>query len=236
MKIKELIIYTQHLDRQTCFYTDVIGLELIAQTEKYVSFKVGSSVLNLVQSELTTPYHFAINIPSNKENEALAWLKERVEILKDGTNEIHDFNFWNAKAMYFYDADRNIVEFIAHKNLRNASEDEFGVKALLGISEIGVPVNDIETIFNTLKDIAGLEQFSGSFDRFCTIGNPHGLFICVDKNRKEWFPTGDKAFSSAFQIRFEYKDNEYSVEFANEVLQEIEDLSIVPSININQLI
>ena len=213
MKIKALKIYTQNLAEQVDFYSKKIGLKLIEQTNLQATFQVGESRMTLEQNDDFQPYHFAINIPCNQEHEALEWLKERVEILKDGVQEIQDFHFWNAKAMYFYDIDQNIVEFIARKNLKNESNKAFSANSLLEISEIGMPVNDIETAFTTLKQITAIEQFDGGFERFCAIGGEHGLFICINKDLKDWFPTGDKAHSSAFEIKIQEQGRDYELEF-----------------------
>ena len=219
MKIKKLKIFTTNLSAQSRFYSEVLKLETFSQTEISVSFKIGRSVLEIKEAPDFTPYHFAINIPANQENEALEWLKKRVEILKDGNNEIQDFDFWNAKAMYFYDMDKNIVEFIARKNLDNRSEIEFNQNSLLEISEIGLPTGHIENKFKILNENIGLEIYSGSFDRFCAIGSENGLFICVDKNTKEWFPTTDKANPADFEVLINQNDKEYAVEYKNENLK-----------------
>lgn len=221
MKIKELEIYTQNLLEQIDFYSNKIGLNLIKTSETEAQFMVGRSILKIVKSEKFKPYHFAINIPCNKENEALKWLKERVEILKDGKTEIQDFDFWNAKAIYFYDIDKNIVEFIARKNMKNESTEEFNVNSLLEISEIGIPVNNIETTFYALNKITNVEKFDGGFERFCAIGDENGLFICINKQAKDWFPTGDKAHSSEFKIKMEENGSEYELEFANEKIKAV---------------
>jgi catechol-2,3-dioxygenase len=221
MKIKELKIYTQNLREQIDFYSNLIGLKLIETSENEVQFMVGRSILKIVQSEKFKPYHFAINIPCNKENEALKWLKKRVKILKDGNTEIQDFDFWNAKAIYFYDIDKNIVELIARKNMKNESKEEFSVNSLLEISEIGMPVSDIEKAYTSLKKTTNIEVFDGGFERFCAIGNEIGLFICINKKIKDWFPTGDKAHSSEFEIKINEDGAEYELEFVNEEIKAV---------------
>ena len=213
MKIKELRISAQNLERQFDFYAKKIGLKVLEQSDDSVSFRIGASVLRLVKHNAFFPYHFAINIPSNKEKEALNWLKERVAILTDEGNEIQDFYNWNAKAIYFYDADNNIVEFIARKNLKNGTSEDFGASSLLEVSEIGMPVTDIERTYKKINRISNLEIYDGGFDKFCAIGDELGLFICIDKNAKGWYPTNDKAHSSRFEIFFEDKDVEHQLEF-----------------------
>ena len=166
----------------------------------------------------------AINISCNQELEALNWLKQRVEILTYNENEIQDFFNWNAKAIYFYDMDDNIIEFIARKNLENTSHCEFGSANLLEISEIGLPVQDIENTYTSLCDIVPLQIYDGGFGKFCAIGNEHGLFICIDKNQKDWFPTGDKAYSSEFEIEFMENEVKYNLAFKGGKIKAMEQL------------
>ena len=219
MQIKELKIYSTRIKEQSDFYSQVMGLKVIKQSEKEVTLEFGNSILRIAHRNESTPYHFAINIPANKEIEALNWLKSRVKILKDGDMEIQDFDFWNAKAIYFYDLDKNIVELIARKNLKNSSYLEFDSNQFLEISEIGLPTFDIEKEYRVLNDSAGMEVYDGAFDRFCAVGDEHGLFICINKKIKDWFPTDDKAFSSEFEIRLVNQENEYQFEYVEEELR-----------------
>lgn len=216
MTINELKLLTRNINEQIQFYHEVIGLKLIERTESSASFSIGKSVLSLISSDDFLPYHFAINIPSNQFTEALKWLKQRVNIIKYNDIEIQEFNSWNAKAIYFYDNDKNLVEFIARKNLNNLSNEKFNSKSLLEISEIGVPVNDIEMTYNSISKIIKLPIYDGGFDRFCAIGNETGLFICINKNVKDWFPTAEKAHSSKFELDFQQNGSRYKVKFENE--------------------
>jgi len=219
MKINELKIFTSNLSKQVEFYSSILGLKKSVNSENIVSFKIGNSILTLEYRKEFTPYHLAINIPSNKENEALFWLKERVDILLNGEKEIQDFDFWNAKAIYFYDPDKNIIEFIARKNLNNNSKKKFDEKLLIEISEIGLPTNNIEMEFNSLNQNCNLNIFSGGLERFCAIGNENGLIICINKNLKGWFPINDKAFSSDFIIEITNNGKEYQIEYKDEKIK-----------------
>ncbi|MEQ8218654.1 MAG: VOC family protein [Arenibacter sp.] len=215
MKFKELKLYTSNIKAQAEFYSQVLGLSIFDQSRKHVSFQIGSSMLHFEYKQSATPYHFAINIPSNKEVEALKWLKSRCSILKDGEDEIINFTAWNAKAIYFYDQDKNIVELIARKNLKNDSVHNFGPEHFLEISEIGVPTRDIKSEFNILRDFIGIEIYDGGFGNFCAIGDENGLFICIDMDHKKWYPTNDKAFASNFELVLQENGKQYHVEFKN---------------------
>lgn len=216
MKIKSLKLNTQAFDAQVAFYSEVMGLQLISKSEDQAVFELGASQLIFKKSEAFQPYHFAINIPGNMEQEALSWLKKRVTILKDGDNEIQNFESWNAKAIYFYDKDRNIVEFIARRNLRNEYKGKFDRNCLLEISEIGIATDNIKTVYNSLSKIVPLEKYDGGWERFCAFGDEKGLLICINKRIKSWFPTGDKANASDFEIEFQENEINYKLEFKNE--------------------
>ncbi len=180
---------------------------------------MGESVLHITYRDTATPYHFAINIPSNKEQQAYDWLKNRVDILKDGDDKIINFVRWNAKAIYFYDADHNIVELIARKNLNNKSSKDFDENSFLEISEIGIPTTTIKREFNFLNKNYGLNIYDGNFERFCAIGNENGLFICINKNTKDWFPTNDKAYPSDFEVIIRIKGKEFKIKYQDEQLR-----------------
>lgn len=221
MRVKELKIYSPKIKEQAEFYSKVLGLKIVELNKESVYLRFGDSMLIIEYKPEATPYHFAINIPGNKDLEALAWLKTRVKILKKGTNEIQDFYSWNAKAIYFYDKDKNIVELIARKNLNNSSDQKFDSDLFLEISEIGLVTLDIEKMFYKLKKLIGIEIFDGTFEQFCAIGDENGLFICINKNKKGWFPTNDKAFYSEFELKLIEKGIEYNIEYKNKVLKHL---------------
>lgn len=213
MYINELFIFTTNLLVQRDFYCKTLGLEVMWETNTGFTLKMGRSLLHMEYALHSTPYHYAINIPANQVPEALQWLQQRVEILKDGNKEVQDFTAWNAQAMYFYDAGKNIVELIARHDLKTHSDREFGPKALLEISEIGIPTDDIEGIYNLVSRHAGLTIYSGNFRNFCAIGDPNGLLICINKKEKGWFPTNDTAYPSDFRLSMTTGDREYQLAF-----------------------
>ena len=210
MIINKLRIYTSQLPEQSNFYEKVLGLTLTNKTENSVDFKIGYSIFTLSQKDSATPYHFAINIPANKDREALDWLKQRVPVLKDDDAELIDFSNWNAKAMYFYDCDKNIVELIARRNLNIQTDAPFDQNHFLGISEIGLPVQNIEDTYRQIQAIKDIKIYDGNLDRFCAVGDEQGLFIIIDQNKKRWFPCNDAAYSSDFEIH-----GDFNIEFRN---------------------
>lgn len=216
MKIKELTLYTSQIEAQKKFYEETLGLKILHSHEKEISFKMGRSILKFIKNSESEPYHFAINIPSNKVNKALEWLKERVEIQKDGENEIIDFPAWNAESIYFYDPDKNILEFISRKNLDYKSTNPFNCKDLFEISEIGIATENFKEKFDMLISDVGVIKFGGGKEVFSALGSETGLFILIDKNKKDWFPTNDKALAAEFIVKIELNGTLNTVAFKNE--------------------
>ena len=210
MKIEELILDTGNLTDQISFYQDTMNFKLIKRTESCASFQIGESILTFVTNDKALPYHFAFNIPFNKDKEALNWLKNKVKVIPYKNDEIIDFVNWEAKAIYFYDRDYNIVEFIARRVSNHENLSEFNSKSVINISEIGIGTNNIKQLYQELNTMKPIRIFDGSFEKFCALGNNEGLFIVVNLLQKDWFPTGDKIHISDFTIkgdyRFEYRD------------------------------
>ncbi len=219
MKIEKLEIATADIGKQLHFYRDLLGLEIRDLKDRSFEIVMGFSILKFRQDTYFTPYHIAIHIPNKQERIALTWLKSRVSILKNNLDEIVDFSAWDAKSVYFYDEDKNIMEFISRLDFNKAFSEVFSEKSFLGIAEIGLATNNIEEKFNFLQQNCDLEIFDGNFEKFCAIGDHQGLLITINKKLKDWFPTGDEAFSSDFRIEFSHKGSKYDLDFINDCLK-----------------
>lgn len=215
MHIEELKLYTQDIEEQREFYVNTLGFKLIHSGASSISLTIGKSILTFqLTDQKVEQYHFAFNIPSNQEKEALTWLKQRVEIIKFEENEIQYFDFWDAHAIYFYDADNNIVEFISRKTLQFNSSEVFSIKSILNICEIGTPTSHIQNTREILLNTIGLVQYSGDETRFSAIGDDEGLFICINKDvKKYWFPTNEKAHAEEYTVNIKNHSNRFCLEF-----------------------
>ena len=219
MKIEFLKLYSANLEEQLHFYEQVLQLKIENRAEDSFEVRLGYSRLIFQKSASAKPYHVAFHIPPQQENLALEWLEERVKILKDGEDKIIDFPAWDAKSMYFYDADKNILEFISRRSLFQKSTEEFSGKSILGVSEIGLATNDVEDKFNFLNKHFGLSKFTGDYEHFCATGDDEGLFIIINKDQKDWIPTGDKAYSSDFEIKLSVEKAIFGAAYKNERLE-----------------
>lgn len=212
MNIQHLHLQTNQLQAQHHFYKEVLGLPTMPIKEEKFTIQIGHSQLHFETAEQATPYHFAINIPANKLQEAIAWLEEKVAIQPYQSSKMVNFEAWNAEAVYFYDQDHNIVELIARKNTQTSLEQPFGVEQWLGISEIGAPTAEVSILCQCLLEV--LPRYSGDLENFAAIGDEEGLFIIINKDQRKWMPNQDTAFASPFDIQFEHqgKTNQWHFE------------------------
>lgn len=192
MNITEVQLLTDNLTQTKHFYQQVIGLELIYADNVLINFKAGNSTLTFHSSYRVDPvYHFAFNIPNNKFDEAMKWAGTRfdlIEITRSGF--VAEFTSWNARAFYFYDNNKNIVEMIARFGLDNSSLRPFDGSSIQSISEMGIVVSNPKGYANKLSVDFNLPYFSKQApkDDFIVLGDDDGLCIIVPENRP-WYPT-----------------------------------------------
>ncbi|MCP9199737.1 VOC family protein [Gramella sp. GC03-9] len=213
MKINKLTVYSSRIKKLLKFYRDELGFEIREYAEKSFELKLGYSVLRFEYREHATPYHIALHVPDRQEEEVLQWVETNLGALKNNEEKIIDFSNWHAKSVYFYDADRNIMEFISRRDFSKPESAIFEPVNIVGIAEIGLATDDVEQKFRKMKEEIGLQKFDGDLERFCAIGNPEGLVITINKDLKDWFPTGDRAYMSAFKVEIEHEDKQFALKF-----------------------
>jgi len=193
MDIVEIELLTDTIEETSNFYSGLLGFEEVYADKETISFNAGQSVLTFKQSNNIKPkYHFAFNIPCNKIDEAIKWTSPKAKLLLTQKGEIiSDFTHINAKSIYFYDNNKNILEFIVRFDLNNPSQEPFNIKSIEAISEIGIvtdnPVAFADKVVNENK-LYFFRDSGPRSDEFVGVGNDNGIFIIVKANRK-WHPT-----------------------------------------------
>ncbi|MFV8226622.1 VOC family protein [Christiangramia aquimixticola] len=218
MKFQNLRVYSANIDSQLKFYKK-LGFEIRNASEDAFEIVCGYSVLQFIAREHSQPYHIAFHIPDRQEEEALQWLEKLVPVLGFNDDKIIDFENWQAKSLYFYDEDKNIMEFISRRDFKKPDSGIFEAKSIVGIAEVGMATTNIRRQFEKLQAVAGLEKFDGDLERFCATGDPSGLFIVINKDKKDWFPVGDTAYSADFEVEFSHDSINYSATFKEGELQ-----------------
>lgn len=202
MNITELSLLTSDLPGTKAFYEHVLGFKLIRETPFAISFATGSSVLSFecCDQQVNPCYHFAFNIPCNQLETALSLLADRLQFIACDDSFVTDFRNWNAKAIYFFDNNRNIVELIARADLLNPSDSAFTIDSVLCISEIGLVADEPLKAAAELIGKTQLSYFSKGPKRedFVAVGCNTCLFVISSPGRK-WYPT--ESLAEKWKIR-----------------------------------
>jgi hypothetical protein len=184
MHIRALTLETANCAALEGFYAGSLGLPALG----HCTFLIGSSRLQFLErQDSSAKYHFALNIPENQMDDAIAWLEQRTTIWLEGENKKVDFPNWNAHAVYFLDPAGNILELIARHELDNASNVPFSAQSLLCISEIGLPVPNALEFAVWAGESLGVSSYRAGSEAFMPIGDANGLLIAVALGR-EWYP------------------------------------------------
>jgi Predicted ring-cleavage extradiol dioxygenase len=104
MQIRNLVLQTSYLETLKEFYSSILELPVQVMNEEKILIKVGATDLIFSETKTGEPfYHFAINIPCNKIEEAKAWLNNKVKLLwiGDYNSDIADFVNWHASRSIF---------------------------------------------------------------------------------------------------------------------------------------
>jgi catechol-2,3-dioxygenase len=219
MNILELQLLSTGISQTKKFYHEILGMGILHADDSSIKVSAGLSALIFKKAINKNPfYHFAFTIPSNKFEEAHAWVSKRVQLLPVAPDStIADFKNWNAKAFYFYDNNQNIVEFIARFDLDNNSDNPFDGSSVFSISEIGIVVDNAKTYSEKMLEEYDLNFFSKQPPQgdFVAIGDDHGLFIVVN-DKRNWYPTNKPSGKYWTAIKFEQEGKITDIEMPEE--------------------
>jgi len=215
MEITRVIFQTSLLKEQIDFYSNVLDLPKETTSSNKITIGIGSTELVFEQVSGADPfYHFAINIPSNKIEEAKNWVAARTKLIwmEDYKSEVADFMNWHAKSVYFYDPAGNILELIARFDLNNQSDEPFSSSQFLSVSEVGLVIkgDEMEKATENLLTQYGLNYFEKQppLPQFKAIGDDEGLFIVVPENRN-WYPTTRPCGIFPMEVQFSNDGKRY---------------------------
>ena len=207
MKIKEIRLLTDQPEQLKNFYHQVLGFELIHDTDALLGLKCGNSTLTFVRETGAAEnyYHFAFNISENKFQQAIGFLKGRDVVINpvNGKDSIH-FSHWNADSVYFYDPKGNILEFIARHSLEGKAGKIFTIDDIENISEIGLPTHRVDEVSKLLQSQLGERVYVSGDTNFTPIGDEEGLFILTSPDRT-WLGSDKKVKGFPVKVTIESK-------------------------------
>jgi catechol 2,3-dioxygenase-like lactoylglutathione lyase family enzyme len=188
MHITALGLLTNDLLAQRAFYATVLELSVVDEGPTFFTVQAGATRLTFTATHRPTAmYHLAFNIPRATLAEAKAWLSARVALVEEnGRDEVY-FPAWDARASYFYDAAGNLLEVIDRRMLAAERRGPFGPEALLCVSEIGLPVDDVAACVAALTARLRIAPYRTQSATFAPLGDEEGLILVAAVGRP-WTP------------------------------------------------
>jgi hypothetical protein len=209
MEITRVLFQTSSLKELIDFYSNVLELPTSIKSETEITIWIGSTELVFERVSGADPfYHFAINIPCNKIEEAKNWVAARTKLIwmEDYKSEVADFMNWHAKSVYFFDPAGNILELIARFDLNNKNDEPFSSSQFLCVSEVGLVIkgDEMEKATENLLTQYDLNYFEKQppLPQFKAIGDDKGLFIVVPEKRN-WYPTSKPCGIYPLEVQFD---------------------------------
>ncbi|WP_214823686.1 VOC family protein [Exiguobacterium algae] len=209
MRIAKATLFTNQLDAMKQFYRERLGFTVISDHATRFQVALGEDILCFQQASTNQKrqYHFAINIPANRFNEAKHWIQSRVPLLTEGGADEIYFKGMDATSLYFYDADENVVELIARHAVNPMSQsDGFSMGDLLGIAEMSVTTDDPLAVARKLSAIP-IQRSDGKDvdpDQLNFLGAPNDdTYLLLVPSGRLWLFSPKKAIPSPIQLEVE---------------------------------
>lgn len=203
MKILELNLPSTNLDAQEMLFRERLGFECKRTAHDRLTIKSGANRLHFTKSDTQYYFHYCFLIPPGCMDSTVAFLDERsFEPLLFNGERIVDFK--NGKAVYFYDADGNLAEFIERPSLGHPARSDFKISDVIRLNEIGLPAEEPIAFAKQLIDDYGIEPIGGGLfrDDFVWCGDFEGVLLIPQVGRN-WIPCDKAAEINALTVKFE---------------------------------
>ena len=214
MEILTLKLSSKNLNKQKAFYKH-LGFHIDQSQPDKFQIQAGQTALQFQSSDQVFNYHFAFLIPTGQLEKAIHYLQQKeIPLLSFEGNNVIDFG--TGRAIYFFDEDQNIVEFIERPSLNISNNNVFDIHQIVKINEIGIPTTDTLQLAQELIDRFNIQLAEPSIMRedFRWIGDYNGVFL-VTKVGRHWLPTDIECKINDFEIEFESMNGHFTVNYVN---------------------
>lgn len=213
MEIKKLYLHSKDVTKQFHFFKNVLGFKVEQLSDDEILLHSGENQVYFKNSNADYIYHYAFLIPTGTLQSAIDFLeKKEIELLRYNGKKVIDFT--TGQAIYFYDADGNIGEFIERPSLGIRSERPFSIDQVVRLNEIGLPAKNPLAIAKILTEVYDIQSIEPSIMRedFCWVGDYRGVLI-VTKIGRNWLPTTIPSTPNNFSVCYEENGKDYHLNF-----------------------
>ena len=152
------------------------------------SVRLGETTLQFTDADSAPPAHLAFRLLLDGAK-AVDWLTGRATLLPVDGDPSRRFAFLDATAVYFQDADGNVLEGLCYDGDPRPAASATVVD---GLTEIGLPARDPLAFIEWLETTVGLSGWGTPSDTFAWVGDRHARFVVIPTGRT-WYPTGRTA-------------------------------------------
>lgn len=211
MKIFQVNLKCHDMHRMKEFYTKVLEMELLTETESYFTIMAGTTKILFEKDDAIPYYHVCFRTNAEYFDHMYQRLGAESVLVPNQKGEYS--MFWKGKQAYFIDPDGNILEML-ERPLEGTRQKEIRWH---DVGEVGLPVNDVTSMEKELDQYLKNEQMDSS-ETFAFYGDSKGVFVLVKVGRN-WYPTERAAVISPVKIyasgqrdaRFKHQEYPYEL-------------------------
>lgn len=206
MKIKQLKLSTNHLEEMKTFYSEVLQMPVIRESDTSFAVSAGDSILSFENNPQHVFYHYAFYVDELHFSRVLDTIQAHTPLLQDEAGQTEFFSgLWQRRQLYFRDPQGNILEILP------SAERSVRPDGWIRVQEIGLPLDSIDELRTRISDIQ--DEIGRALDTIAFYGNQYGVFVLVQEGRA-WFPTEEAAIASPVEVVIEH-DHMLDVEYRN---------------------
>lgn len=206
MKIRQLKVRTNHLEDMKTFYSEVLQMPVIEESDTAFAVNAGNSIISFENNPQHVFYHYAFYVDELHFSRVLDTIQTHSPLLQDEEGQTEFFSgLWQRKQFYFRDPQGNILEILPSGE-RSALENGW-----LRVQEIGLPAEHIDELRSQIHMIK--DEMVRASETIAFYGDPYGVFVLVQEGRA-WFPTEEAAIASPVEVVIEH-DHTLEVEYRN---------------------